>query len=177
MKRIIVNSLLIALTVFLAWNCSKDQNPLLPNGEEFNRKLEIKTEKSEYYIGEDFYNMAFVRSTVLNTSSDTFYSKLGDGFNASIDQDVLQIAKGTEGYFEQNIGDNKWENLNLGILIEGSRIIRILPLKEYDLHAIAYLDSNSVGKFRLRVNYYKSYSQPSIDTLRDTSNTFFIYRR
>ncbi|MCX6149007.1 MAG: hypothetical protein NTX22_00620 [Ignavibacteriales bacterium] len=178
MKKIFIQTTLIALAILFSWNCSNDNNPLIPNEKDFYGNLEIKTEKSEFYIGDDFSNsFALVLATVINSSSDTFYTNLGDGYAAGIDHDKLLIAEGTDGYFEKNIGDNNWKQLNRGILFEGSKIIRILPSRKYNLHATAYLDSNSIGKFRLRINYYKTVSQTSVDTLSDTSNTFIIYKR
>lgn len=178
MIKIFVYSILIALAILISWYCSKENNPLSPNEKEFSGNLEIKTEKSEYYIDEDFSSsFAIIFATVFNTSSDTFYSNLGDGFLEGIDHNSLFIAKGNDGYFEKNIGNNNWEQLNRGILIEGSKIIRILPSKKYNLQGTAYIDSKTVGKFRLKINYYKTYLQTITDTLRDTSNTFFIYKK
>ena len=114
-------------------------------------------------------------ATLTNTSQDTFYTKLGDGFNTSIDQDYLSIAQLTDGYFEKHTSYNNWENLNLSSLFEGSRIIRIVPSRKYTLTASAHCDSNIEGIFRLKVNYYKSYSQTAVDTLKDISNIFSIH--
>lgn len=178
MKKIFNLFALMVFGILFSWHCSNENNPLTSNKTEFFGKLEIKTEKSEYYIGEDFSkSFAVVLATVFNNSSDTFYANLGDGFREGIDHDILLIAKGNDGYFERNISNNNWEQLDRGILFEGSKIIRILPSKKYNLHGTAYIDSNTVGKFRLRINYYRTYSSPTVDTLRDTSNTFFIYKR
>lgn len=181
MQKIFVQSAIIALSILLSWDCSKDNNLLNQNedltGEEeiFNGRLEIKTEKTQYSLEEvSVENYIFIIATLTNTSQDTFYAKLGDGFNPSIDQDYLSISKWTDGYFEKKTTNNNWENLNLGSLFEGSRIIRILPSKKYNLTASAHLDSSIKGKFRLKVYYYKNYSQTAVDTLKDISNIFSI---
>ena len=172
---------LVMLTSFfiVLFGCNETiiDNSLTTN-EGFSKKLEIKTQKSEYKMGEDFNNnFAAVSATVFNTSSDTFYANLGDGFSDGVDQDNLLMAEGTDGYFELFVAKNSWEQLPRGILIEGSKVVRILPSKLYTLQGTAYLNSDSVGKFRLRINYYKTYSRSNTDTLKDISNTFFIYEK
>lgn len=154
---------------------SCNENIIQPDAEGFSAKLEIKTEKSEYY-SEDFNgDLAVISATVVNTSTDTFYSSLGDFYGGGIDQNNLYMAGGTDGYFEVSIGKNSWEELSRPILIEGSKIIRILPSKKYTLHATAYLNSADGEIFRLRINYYKTYSLTGTDTLKDISNIFFIH--
>jgi len=177
MKNLFIHLPFLVLVILFSWNCSKDSNPLI-NEEDFSRKLELKTEKSQYKL-EDISNenYVFIKTTLTNTSSDTFYTILGDSFNAIIDQENLSIAKYTDGYFEKNVINNTWENLNLGSLYQGSRIIRILPSNKYNVTASAYSDSNIEGKFRLKVYYHKNYSQTKIDTLKDISNIFTIAKK
>jgi hypothetical protein len=181
MKKNFIRLTFILLFLLLSWNCSKDNNPVNQNEqwqndkEVFSQKLEIKTEKSEYKLEEiTFENFAVIVGTLTNISKDTLYAKLGDRINASTEQDDLSIAKGTDGYFEKNISKNKWNNLNLSIMVGGSRVIRILPLKKYNVLAAAYIDSNIEGNFRLRINYYKEYTHGLVDTLSDVSNVFSI---
>ncbi|MBU0558744.1 MAG: hypothetical protein KJ799_11460 [Bacteroidetes bacterium] len=177
MKKIIFYSALIISSILFTWHCSRESNPLLPVENNFNGNLEIKTEKSEYFIESVSSKIEiFVLATVLNTSQDTFYSDLGDGFLAGIDHDNLLIAKGTDGYIEKNISDNNWKQLDRLMLYEGSKVIRILPAMKYNLHATSIVDSNSYGKCRVRIDYYKKYSKTEVDTLRDTSNTFSILK-
>ena len=152
-----------------------NENLILPDGTEYAGKLQIKTEKSKYYRQDFNGNFASVSATVINTSTDTFYTNMGD-FYGGIDQDNLLIAKGNDGYFEASTEKNSWEQLPLPLLIEGSKIIRILPSKKYILMASAFLDSSNFGRCRLRINYYKAYSKSGVDPLTDISNTFFVYK-
>ncbi len=114
-------------------------------------------------------------ATIVNTSTDTFYSSLGD-FYDGIDQDNLFVAGNTDGYFEVSSVMNSWEELSHPLLIEGSKVVRILPSKEYTLMASAFLDSSNFGRCRLRINYYRTHSKIGVDTLEDISNTFFVYK-
>ncbi len=179
MTKIIIHTAFILLIISPAWRCSDGDNPVVSkgNGAGFSGNLFITTEKSEYRL-EDISpeNMVVITARLTNISPDTFYAKLGDGFNAGIDQDHLTVAQGTDGYFEKNIEGDRWENLNLSLLFEGSRVVRILPLKEYALSAVAFRDSTVEGRFRLRIQYYRNYSHGAADTLQDASNTFFILR-
>ena len=171
---------LIALAILISWNCSKNNNPLtqnenIPNEEVFNGKLEINTEKVEYdYNDVTTDDFIIVTAILTNTTQDTFYTKLGDGNNFSVDQSSLFIVKGSDGYFEKYSNTNKWNNLNLGIAVEGSKNIRILPSIKYYLQAVANRNDGVEGKYRLKVNYHKSNSETSIDTLKDASNIFTI---
>jgi len=173
MKNIFIHLPLIVLVILFSWSCSKESNPLIE--ENITVKLDLKTEKSQYRLEEiSNGNYIYIKATLLNTSLDTFYTKLGDTFNSSFDQEDLLIAKYTDGYIEKNISNSKWASINLSSLFEGSKIIRILPSKKYNLTASAYLDSSIEGKFRLKVYYYNNYSPTKVDTLKDVSNVFTI---
>lgn len=175
MKKIFIHPFTILLILLLFSGCSKESNPLLAN-EDFSGKLKITTEHSEYYFEEDSTNIIRLTASVFNTTSDTFYSNLGDWYGG-IDPNILLMAEGTDGFFEKYIDADRWKQLRRGILIEGSKIIRLLPSRKYSLHALAYLDSNysnENAKFRLRINYYKTNSQAQSDTLKDVSNIFYI---
>ena len=146
-----------------------------PDEEDFTGKLKITTDKSEYYP-EDFNgDFAYVSATVVNTSTDTLYSGLGD-FYGGIDQDVFFAAGNADGFFEVISETNSWTELPSPLLIEGNKVVRILPSKAYKLIATAFLDSSNFGRCRLGINYYKTRSKTDADTLKDVSNTFFIYK-
>jgi hypothetical protein len=152
-----------------------NENIIQPDDEGFSGKLEIKTDKSEYYP-EDFNgDFAFVSATIVNTSTDTFYSSLGD-FYGGIDQDNLFMAAGNDCYFEVSSKKNSWEELSRPIAIEGSKVIRILPSKAYKLTATTFLDSSNFGRCRLRINFYRTHLKIGVDTLKDISNNFFVYK-
>lgn len=176
MNKRICRSALILITVLLSWNCSKEDNPLT-NEEKFSRNLKIETEKSEYFINEDFSSaFAIVTANLTNLSGEIFYAKLGDGYLVGMDHEKLLIAAGNDGYFEKKTSDS-WKQLNRGVLFEGSKIIRILPGEKYSLQGTAYIDSNTVGIFRLRINYYRTYGEGTTDTLKDISNNFSILQK
>lgn len=166
----IFSSLFILIT-------SCNENIIQPDEEGFAGILEIKTEKSEYYS--EVYNGNFyigVSATIVNTSTDTFYTRLGDFYGGGIDQNNLFMAGGTDGYFEISSGKNYWKELSRPILTEGGEVVRILPSKKYSLIASAFMDSIYFGRCRLRINYYKTYSTTADDTLKDISNIFSIYK-
>ncbi|HED36975.1 MAG TPA: hypothetical protein ENI76_01815 [Ignavibacteria bacterium] len=176
MNKLIIKSIIfILILLLLAMNCTEKNNPVIPKkGNEFQNNLTISTSKLEYSLTSDFYNNFGIISAILkNSTQDTFYSNVGDGFIGSFDQDILFFASGTDGYFEFN-NNSVWENTTQGQLYEGSKVIRILPAKEYKVQASAFIDSNKIGKYRLRINYYKDYLNGVVDTLRDASNIFMI---
>lgn len=153
-----------------------NDNIIQPGEEGFAGKLEIKTEKSEYNL-EDFNgNIVTVSASVVNISADTFYSNLGDFYGSDAYQDYLIMAAGSDGYFEVSAGKISWTQLSRPIAIEGTKVVKILPSKMYTLTATTFLDSSNFGRCRLRINYYKTYSKNGADTLKDISNTFFIYK-
>lgn len=174
-KKLFVSLLLIFISAIYIGSCSDDSIPTVPDSTVlFNENLTIVTDKSEYSFDTDFYNSyGTVTATLTNTTQDTFYSKIGDGFNAAIDHEVLFFAYQNDGYFEYNIENDSWEITEQGRLIEGSKIIRILPSVNYIIHAPSIIDSNKLGKYRLRIHYYKN-SDGVGDTLRDISNIFSI---
>ena len=184
MNKIFIQLTLTLLLTLFAWNCSKNNNPLNQNNDSLNEEemlsgnLEIKTEKLDYTLEDvSAENFITIVASLINNSKDTLYAKLGDRINESMDQDYLSLARGTDGHFEKNVSSNKWDNLNLPIMVEGSKVIRILPSKIYNLVATANLDESIEGNFRLRVNYYKSYNKDIVDTLTDVSNIFSISKK
>lgn len=156
--------------------CSKGNNPVSYQEDEiFDEYLQIQTEKLVYSLRNDFHNSnTHVSGIVTNTTQDTFYANLGDAYNSSMDHNNLLFAHKTDGYFEYNTYDNQWENAEQGMLIEGSKVIRILPEVQYTIQAMAIIDTDKIGKYRLRIQYYKSNSEAEVDTLQDISNTFTI---
>src|SRR5262245_43132198 len=60
--------------------------------------LTIATAELEYslpaYGGE-------LRATVTNTTDNVFYARLGDGFDAAVEQSTLHVAAGSHGFLEQ----------------------------------------------------------------------------
>jgi hypothetical protein len=167
--------LLLAFIInFIIISCSEEANPL--ESESFNEYIEIVTDKSEYSIDSVSSSRFIVITGILtNTSTDTLYSELGDGFNASFEQEPLLFAKGNDGIVEYYNKENKWVSIEQARLIEGSKVIRISPKSSYSFQAPAFIGINQTGQYRLIVKYYKSYNEINTDTLIDKSNTFTIY--
>ena len=174
-KKLFVSLLIIFISAIYFGSCSDDSIPTVPDSTElFNENLTIVTNKSEYSLGSDFYNnYGTVTATLTNTTQDTFYSNIGDGFNSAIDHEILLFAYQNDGFFEYNIENDNWEITEQGRLIEGSKIIRILPSVNYIIQAPSIIDLNKLGDYRLRIHYYKN-SNGVGDTLRDISNIFSI---
>jgi len=179
MKTNISKLTVTSLTVLLIFiSCSNEVVHVEADEESyFNENLTIRTTQSEYSLSFDSNNYyCSVNATLINSTQDTFYSKLGDGFNESFDQEHLIIAHQTDGYFEYNVDNNNWENTEQFRLFEGSKIIRILPGAQYNISAYSIIDTNKLGAYRLKIIYYNNSQTQSIDTLRDASNTFYIYK-
>ncbi|MEN8191613.1 MAG: hypothetical protein ABFS12_02275 [Bacteroidota bacterium] len=175
MKQIICFFIIVIFS-FLLLTCSDDGITEISDQDDIYKDyLQIQTAKSQYSHSEDFHNSyAHISGTVTNTTQDTFYSKLGDAFNSSIDQDVFLIANKTDGFYEFKNSSNNWASVEQGHLIEGSKVIRILPETQYTVQATAIIDSNQTGNFRLRIQYYRNYDEAIVDTLQDISNVFTI---
>ena len=167
--------LLLGLIInFVIISCSKEANPL--ESENFNEYIQIETNKSEYSIDSVSSSRFIIITGILtNTSTDTLYSELGDGFDASFEQEALLFAKGNDGIVEYYNKENKWVSIEQSSLFEGGKVIRISPKSSYAFQAPAFIGINQTGEYRLIVKYYKSYNEMKTDTLRDKSNTFTIY--
>ncbi len=166
------------ILLFLSSSCSENKNPVDSLDENgFNGNLKITIEKREYIYSEDFTNWLNVSGNLINNSQDTFYSKLGDGFNGNLNQNHLYVAEGSDAYFEKfDSTNNTWSNISRGLLIEGTRVISILPSNNYSFTSFSRMDSTANGMFRFLFKYYKIAGLTfSTDTLRDTSNVFYIH--
>jgi hypothetical protein len=124
--------------------------------------LEISAQKVEYTWGsEDLGASRQIEATVFNHSDRAYYARLGDGFNSSLDQEILFVAEGTGGFIERNKSDDSWRAMPRGMLIEGTRFVALRPQKSYRL--LAYLGSwqgNETGQFRIKIEYFDRNDPP-----------------
>jgi len=150
--------------------CSDADNPVV--SEKPDNKLDITTSRN-IYIYEEWMSIS---GTVINTTGDTFYSKLGDAIIANDDQEYLYFAEGSDCYFQKyETATGQWTNMPRGWLIEGTKVVSLLPQKTYLFSFHSRPDSGDSGQYRFLLKYYrKTGTAFSTDTLRDTSNTFII---
>jgi hypothetical protein len=139
--------------------------------------LEITTQKVEYTWGpEDLGASRQIEATVFNHSVRTYYARLGDGFNSSIDQEILFIAEGSGGSIERYGSEGTWRVMPRSLLVEGTRFVTLRPQKAYRLQA--YLGSwrgDEVGQFRIKVEYFERNEPPPGTTPKvDYSHAFTI---
>lgn len=163
------DSVFFICLALLSSSCSKDK-PFVAsdtNGDGAGN-LQIQTEKVEYSWSGELETLLRIRATLTNKSNNTYYAKLGDFFNSSIEQDYLTVAEGSDGYFEKRTSTNDWESMPRGILIEGVRSVVLRPSQEYYLDVGLYMfrlyvsDGNdATGEFRIRIDYYDQIDLPS----------------
>ncbi len=139
--------------------------------------LEIRTQKVDYTWGPgDLGASRQIEATVFNHSDRTYCAMLGDGFDSSLDQEILFVAEGTGGFIERNESDGSWRAMPRSLLIEGTRFIALRPQKTYRL--LAYLGSwqgNETGQFRIKIEYFDRSDPPAGTTPKvDYSHAFAI---
>ncbi len=93
-----------------------------------------------------------LQATIFNQNPDqTYFAKLGDGFNSSLDQERLYIAEGTGGDVERMTPDGSWLPIPRPLLVEGSRFVALRPRQTYQL----VLPAINAGKiFRVKIEYF-----------------------
>jgi len=140
--------------------------------------LEIVSQQSEYsWTPDDLGSSRQIQATIRNTSDRTYYAKLGDGFNSSIDQDDLFIADGTNGFIEKFNPNGSWSAMPRDLLIEGTRFVALRPQKNYQLKAapLYFWRGDEIGQFRIKVEYFDRIDpSPEISPKMDYSNVFTI---
>lgn len=138
--------------------------------------LQIQTEREAYsWSTSALRTHRLIAATLTNTSEQTFYAKLGDGF-AGEEQEQLHIAAGAHGHIEQWQQSPGWREMPRSHLIEGVRYVVLAPKRSYQLHADLFQwQGEEVGEFRLRVEYFARVDPPDSATPRvDISNVFVI---
>jgi hypothetical protein len=172
------NICLITILVINLLFCTKNDNPVKPNQiQEGNGNLLINIIPDAYsWSTVDSGEVLYLSSNLTNLSDDVYYSRVGDRFNAALDQDHLSIASNTNAFIEMHNNDNAtWEIVNCAVLIEGSRFVSIIPNKTYTLDGCIPHNQIYTGKFRIRIDYYNNIEPTTSDTVfKDYSNTFTI---
>jgi len=142
-------------------------------------KLSINTDTTTYSWQQgEFKDYIIIQGTTTNESDSIFYSRLGDGFGPS-EQEQLFIACNSEGYIEKfNEFDKSWIEKDLCLyLIEGSRFVPVRPSQDYSIygHLVKNRDENETGIYRIRIDYYDIIKPDSNATpFQDYSNSFEI---
>ena len=151
----------------------------MSDSEEGYKKLFINTDTTIYTWQQgESKDFIIIQGTLTNESDSIFYSRLGDGFGPS-EQEQLFIACNSEGYIEKyNESDKSWNEKDLCLyLIEGSRFVSVRPSQDYSIfgHLAKNRDENETGIYRIRIDYYDIENPDSIATpYHDYSNSFEI---
>src|SRR5262245_34218968 len=87
-----------------------------------------------------------VRATLGNTADHPFYSMIGDAFNGSAEQSPLFVAVGSDASIEREDG-SVWVAVTSAHLIEGVKVVSLLPGKSYELVALA--SPATAGRYRI----------------------------
>lgn len=153
--------------------CSKVSDPVasLNRGAD-NGFLVITPSKTSYDWKETTTEGTGIVATVKNTSTTTFYAKLGDAFNSSLDQPDLFVAEGSTGFIERTGDGSNWSEVERLLLVEGVRSISLRPNQTYTLRAFSS-GTKVTGTYRLRIDYHDSLDGGG-STYRDYSPAFTV---
>jgi len=91
-----------------------------------------------------------VRATLANAADQPFYSMIGDAFNGAAEQSPLFVAVGSDASIEREEG-SAWVAVTSAHLIEGVKVVSLLPGKSYELIALA--SPVTAGRYRIVVGY------------------------
>lgn len=130
--------------------CATASDPL---GNPSPGSLAIEPEKSSYTWSEA--SADGIRGTIRNTSDRILYSRIGDAFLISVDQDPLLIANLSDGAVERQIGSDTWARVPTASSIEGVRFVVLRPGQTY--HFIGQLSGTPQdGMYRVAISYRTS---------------------
>jgi hypothetical protein len=114
-----------------------------------------------------------IRATVRNLSGQDFFARVGDAFNAALEQQSIFAGVGTHAVIERRVSDSQWQNANTGVLVEGSRFVVMRAGKSYQL--TGSIAPNSPGTYRIRLDYTSLNDDPAaVLPFRDYSPTFLV---
>ena len=157
----------LALVVLAGCSSSVNAPPAPPAGTGAFR---IESERSEYV--QSGGATLYVQATVTNTSAgQDFYSNVGDGFDAALEQSILFAANGTQAVLERR-GLMGWVSAPYGQMIEGSRFVILRAGGAYRLDA--FVAPSSPGVYRIRLDYVTRLDDPAETPSSDYSNTFVV---
>jgi hypothetical protein len=91
-----------------------------------------------------------VRATLGNSADQPFYSMIGDAFNGAAEQSPLFVAVGSDASIEREEG-SAWVAVTSAHLVEGVKVVSLLPGKTYELIALA--SPVTAGRYRIVVAY------------------------
>jgi hypothetical protein len=91
-----------------------------------------------------------VTATVRNNGNGVLYSQVGDATGGE-EQNNLFTASGSHAALERQTGDT-WTEMPRPVAIEGTRVVRILPGKNYTL-AASFVSPVVAGTYRMRLDY------------------------
>ena len=91
-----------------------------------------------------------VRATLGNSADQPFYSMIGDAFNGAAEQSPLFVAVGSDASIEREEG-SAWVEVTSAHLVEGVKVVSLLPGKTYELIALA--SPVTAGRYRIVVAY------------------------
>ena len=135
--------------------------------------LTIQTVENEYSWPSAAGEWLPVSAMIRNNSDRTFYARIGDALNSSLDQEPLYVSQGSDGTIEKQVAPGSWSPVRSGPAIEGVRVVAIRGGKTYRLsRAVA---PRSSGTHRIRLDYAdRPEIAPGQQTYRDFSNEFVI---
>ena len=134
--------------------------------------ITIQTARSVYDWSTDAVEgTLLVTATVTNTGSAAVYARLGDAFNAAIEQETIYAAESSDGRVERLVGD-AWLTLPGAHLVEGFKTVVLMPGRSYTLHA-PIPAPRVTGTARIHVTWFEDTSAVGIGMPHaDVSNTF-----
>ncbi|MCC6317562.1 MAG: hypothetical protein IT361_07715 [Gemmatimonadaceae bacterium] len=135
--------------------------------------LTVSTRKATYPWNEVSFAGDGIVATIANLSTRDYFSRIGDFFGGSGDQDPVYIAGGTDAAVERLAADGSWTVLPTGILIEGSKVVGLRSGKTYELRG--HLEEpRVVGTMRLRLRYFTTPNTAGVTPLVDYSPPFVV---
>jgi hypothetical protein len=132
-------------------------------------QLTIALSKTSYNVSDLNPSSGGVRATLGNTADQTFFSMIGDAFNGAIEQNPLYVANGSDASLERQQGSD-WVAVNGVQMIEGVKVVSILPGKSYDL--VVQSGAATPGNYRIVIAYRTTATASA--TRRAVSATFEV---
>jgi hypothetical protein len=136
--------------------------------------LAIQTDKNVYdWSADGVEGTLLVIATVTNTGSAPVYARLGDAFNAAVEQETIFAAEASDGRVERLAGDT-WLTLPGAHLVEGFKTVVLMPGRSYTLHA-PIPAPRVTGNARIHITWFEDASAVGTGTPHiDISNTFVL---
>lgn len=136
--------------------------------------LAIQTGKNVYdWSSDGVEGTLLVTATVTNTGSAPVYARLGDAFNAAVEQETIFAAEASDGRVERLAGDT-WLTLPGAHLVEGFKTVVLMPGRSYALHA-PIPAPRVTGNARIHITWFEDASAVGTGTPHvDVSNIFVL---